>query len=71
MSPDQAIVAATAAGPMTIGPLATGSGTLEEGMPADVIALSANPLQRIEILANEHNVTHVWKGGTLVKDSGE
>jgi imidazolonepropionase-like amidohydrolase len=67
MSPDQAIVAATAVGPMTVGPQAAGSGTLEEGMPADVIALSADPRQRIEILADEHNVTHVWKGGTLVK----
>jgi imidazolonepropionase-like amidohydrolase len=52
---------------MTVGPQAAGSGTLEEGMPADVIALSADPLQRIEILADEHNVTHVWKGGALVK----
>lgn len=67
MSPDQAIVAATAVGPMTVGPQAAGSGTLEEGMPADVIALSADPRQQIEILADEHKVTHVWKGGTLVK----
>ncbi|CAN5856901.1 amidohydrolase family protein [soil metagenome] len=67
MSADQAIVAATAVGPMTVGPQAAGSGTLEQGMPADVIALSADPRRRIEILGEEHNVTHVWKGGTVVK----
>jgi imidazolonepropionase-like amidohydrolase len=67
MSPDQAIVAATAAGPLTVGPQATGSSILEEGLPADVIALSADPRRHIEILGNEDDVTHVWKGGTLVK----
>ena len=67
MSPDQAIVAATGVGPMTVGPQAAGSATLAEGMPADVIALTADPRRQIEILADENNVTHVWKGGTLVK----
>ncbi|HEX2154214.1 MAG TPA: amidohydrolase family protein [Acidimicrobiia bacterium] len=67
MSPDEAIVAATAAGPLTVGPQATGSGILEKGMPADVIALSADPRRQIEILADENHVTHVWKSGSLVK----
>ena len=67
MTPDQAIVAATAAGPLTVGPQAPGSGILEEGMPADVIAVTIDPRRRIEVLADAGEVTHVWKGGSLVK----
>ena len=67
MTPDQAIVAATAAGPLTVGPQAPGSGILEEGMPADVIAVTTDPRRRIEVLADAGEVTHVWKGGSLVK----
>ncbi|HJR91883.1 MAG TPA: amidohydrolase family protein [Acidimicrobiia bacterium] len=67
MTPDQAIVAATAAGPLTVGPQAPGSGILEEGMPADVIAVTIDPRRRIEVLADADEVTHVWKGGSLVK----
>jgi len=67
MSPDQAIIAATSVGPMTVGPQARGTGEVREGEPADIIALSADPRQQIDILGEAHNVTHVWKGGTLVK----
>lgn len=67
MSPDQAIVAATSVGPMTVGPQAQGSGALAEGEPADVIALSSDPRRRIDILAESHSVTHVWKAGKLTK----
>lgn len=67
MSPDQAIVAATSVGPMTVGPQAAGSGLLATGEPADVIAVTDDPRRNIGILAQAHQVTHVWKGGRLVK----
>ena len=67
MTPDQAIVAATSVGPSTVGPQAAGSGTLHEGEPADLIALTGDPRSRIEILAEADAVTHVWKGGAMVK----
>ncbi|NNF63250.1 MAG: amidohydrolase family protein [Acidimicrobiia bacterium] len=67
LSPERAIMAATSVGPMTVGPQAMGSGTVREGQPADVIALTADPRQQIDLLGEAHNVTHVWKGGTLVK----
>lgn len=67
MSPDQAIVAATSVGPMTVGPQAEGSGALAEGEPADVVALSSDPRRQIDILAESRNVTHVWKAGKLAK----
>lgn len=67
LTPDQAIVAATSVGAMTVGPQAMGSGTIREGQPADVIALTADPRDQIEILGDPDNVTHVWKGGALAK----
>jgi imidazolonepropionase-like amidohydrolase len=67
MSPDQAIVAATSVGPLTVGAQAQGSGTIEAGEPADLIAVVADPRQDIGLLGDSTNVTHVWKGGSLVK----
>lgn len=67
LTPDEAIVAATSVGPLTVGPQALGSGTVSAGQPADVIALDTDPRQNIEMLADAENVTHVWKGGALVK----
>lgn len=71
MSPEQAIIAGTSTGPLTVGPQANGTGVLAQGEPADVIALVADPREQIEILADVANVTHVWKGGVLVKDAGQ
>jgi imidazolonepropionase-like amidohydrolase len=70
LSPLAAIEAATANGPSTLGPQAPRSGLLEEGYDADVIALGADPSHDVAILAEPANVTHVWKGGTLVKSPG-
>ncbi|KIX09048.1 uncharacterized protein Z518_00126 [Rhinocladiella mackenziei CBS 650.93] len=67
MTPLQAIEAATAAGPETLGPPAPRAGQLKEGFDADFIALSSNPLDNIEILSQAKNVTHVWKGGKQFK----
>lgn len=67
MTPLQAIEAATANGPLTLGPQAPRSGQLQPGYAADVIALRDNPLQDLALLARPGDVTHVWKAGTLVK----
>lgn len=65
----QAIEAATANGPETLGigfqaPL---SGQLKQGYDADLIALSQNPLEDISLLAKPSSISHVWKGGKLCK----
>jgi imidazolonepropionase-like amidohydrolase len=67
MSPLDAIEAATANGPDTLGPQAPHSGQLAEGFDADVIAFDANPLDDITVWGNPDRVTHVWKAGKLVK----
>ncbi|KAG4429184.1 hypothetical protein IFR05_015338 [Cadophora sp. M221] len=68
MSPLQAIEAATAMGPETLGAnFAKTSGQLKEGYDADVIAISGNPLDDIKLLAEARNVSHVWKGGKIFK----
>jgi imidazolonepropionase-like amidohydrolase len=67
MSPLEAIEAGTANGPGTLGPQAPKSGQLFQGFDADLIAVNADPLADISVLANPNNVTHVWKAGDLVK----
>lgn len=67
LSPLEAIEAATATAPDTLGPQAPRSGLLEAGRDADVIAVTADPSSEVSVLADPANVTHVWKGGVLVK----
>lgn len=67
MTPLQAIEASTANGPATLGPQAPLSGQIKKGYDADLIALSANALADINILADPKNVTHVWRAGKLLK----
>ncbi|MGA7966957.1 MAG: amidohydrolase family protein [Gammaproteobacteria bacterium] len=67
MTPLQAIEAATAIGPLTLGPQAPKAGRLEVGWDADLCALSRNPIDDIEVLSRPDNVTHVWKSGRLEK----
>jgi imidazolonepropionase-like amidohydrolase len=67
MTPLEAIEAATAAGPLTLGPQAPRSGQLAEGYDADVITLDADPLADIGVLADPAHVTAVWTRGRLVK----
>lgn len=67
LTPLQAIEAATANGPLTLGPQAPQSGRLEVGHDADVIALDTNPLDDLSVWGDPTRVTHVWKGGTAVK----
>jgi len=63
----EAIEAATANGPETIGPQAPASGQLKEGYDADVIAFDTNPLDDLSIWGDPSRVTHVWKAGVAVK----
>lgn len=63
----EAIEAATANGPDTLGPQAPVSGQLREGFDADVIALDFNPLEDASGWGDPDRVTHVWKYGRLVK----
>jgi imidazolonepropionase-like amidohydrolase len=67
LSAAAAIEAATANGPLTLGPQAPPSGVLEVGYDADVIAVSGDPLADPALLGDAANITHVWKFGTLVK----
>jgi imidazolonepropionase-like amidohydrolase len=67
LSPLEAIEAATATGPSTLGPQAPLSGQLRAGYDADVITLSADPLMDISVLASPANVTGVWTAGRQVK----
>jgi imidazolonepropionase-like amidohydrolase len=68
LSPLEAVEAATATAPLTLGPQAPRSGMLEAGYDADVIALTADPVADPSVVAEPANITHVWKGGVLVKD---
>ena len=63
----EAIEAATAIAPETLGPQAPRSGQLREGYDADVIAFDANPLDDRSIWGDPTRVTHVWQSGIRQK----
>jgi imidazolonepropionase-like amidohydrolase len=63
----EAIEAATATGPLTLGPQAPRSGRLAAGYDADVITLDADPVADIGVLADPGHITAVWTGGRPVK----
>ncbi len=67
MTPLQAIEAATATAPLTLGPQAPKSGRLQAGYDADVITVGADPLADISVLARPEHVTAVWTAGRRVK----
>ncbi len=62
----QAIDAATATGPATLGPQAPRSGQLVEGYDADVLALSADPVADISVLRDPASIVGVWLAGERV-----
>ena len=68
LSPLEAIAAATANAPATLGPQAPRAGVLAEGWDADVLTVSADPLADIGVLADPAKISCVWKHGVLVKD---
>ncbi|KAK4448746.1 amidohydrolase [Podospora aff. communis PSN243] len=63
----EAIKAATANGPLSVGPQAPKTGQLKEGYEADVIAVAENPVEDVRVLQKHKNITWVWKGGKLFK----
>ena len=67
LTPLEAIEAATATAPLTLGPQAPRSGRLEAGYDADIITLDADPLADIGVLATPAHVTGVWTAGRQVK----
>jgi imidazolonepropionase-like amidohydrolase len=69
LSPLEAIRAATALAPLTLGLQAPKSGRLEPGYDADVIVLDADPTTDITVLRDPSHVTGVWTRGRRVKGS--
>lgn len=63
LSPPQAVEAATANGPLTLGPRARRTGRLASGHDADLVTLDADPLDDTGVLADPTHVTGVWIGG--------
>ncbi len=62
----EAIEAATANGPETLGPQAPRSGQLVPGYDADVIAFDTNPLDDRSVWGNPDRLTHIWKAGRAI-----
>ncbi len=62
-----AIEAATAIAPDTLGPQAPLSGQLKAGFDADVVAFDTNPLDDRSVWGDASRVTHVWQLGSRVK----
>lgn len=63
----EAIEAATATGPLTLGPQGPRSGQLIADYDADVIAIDFDPLRDSSGWGDRDRVTHVWKQGQAVK----
>ena len=63
----EAIEAATANGPETLGPQAPRSGQLQPGFDADVITMDASPLDDRSVWGDPDRVTGVWQLGTRRK----
>jgi imidazolonepropionase-like amidohydrolase len=66
-SPLEAVEAATAGGPATLGPQAPRSGQLMADFDADVLTLAGDPLADLSLLAEPANVTGVWRASERVK----
>lgn len=67
MTPLHSLETATANGPDTLGPQAPKSGQLIEDYDSDVICVSGDPTIDVTVLADNDNVTHVFKGGVQYK----
>lgn len=66
MTPLQAIEAATANGPATLGPQGPKSGQLKEGYDADILVVRKDPRDDISSLTSAENLLQVWKAGRRV-----
>jgi len=70
MAPATVVTAATANGPLTLGPMAPRSGMLAEGHDADVLTIDGDPLDDIAVLADPDRITGVWQAGQPVTAVG-
>lgn len=70
MSELEAIKAATANGPLTVGVQAPKTGQLKAGYEADILGLTENPVENVKVLQNKDNIKYVFKGGKLFKGPG-
>lgn len=70
MSNLEAIKAATVHGALTVGAQAPKTGQLRVGYEADVLGLTANPVQDVRVLQDKENIKWVWKGGKIYKGPG-
>lgn len=67
MSNLQAIKAATANGPLTVGVQAPKTGQLKVGYEADILGLTENPVKDVKVLQKKEVIKYVFKGGVLFK----
>ncbi len=65
MKLEDALVAATANGPLTVGKLAGKSGQLKAGYAPDILLLKENPLNDPTVLTNKENILSVIKQGVF------
>ncbi|KAI0602350.1 amidohydrolase [Biscogniauxia sp. FL1348] len=70
MSSLEAIKAATANGPLSVGAQAPKTGQLKVGYEADVLGLLKNPVEDVKVLQDKQTIGWVWKGGKLFKGPG-
>ncbi|EON96087.1 putative amidohydrolase protein [Phaeoacremonium minimum UCRPA7] len=66
----EAIKAATANGPLTVGAQAPKTGQLKAGYEADLLGLTENPVEDVKVLQNRDIIQWVWKGGKIFKGPG-
>ncbi|KAI1454757.1 amidohydrolase [Annulohypoxylon moriforme] len=66
----EAIKAATANGPLSVGGQAPKTGQLKAGYEADVLGLLQNPVEDVKVLQEKTNIGWVWKGGKILKGPG-
>lgn len=69
LSPLEAIEAATANGPLSLGPRAPLTGQLVAGFDADVLTVTGDPSTNVAVLADPAAITGVWKHGERVIDT--
>src|SRR5438094_2294856 len=66
MNPLQAIEAATANAPMTLGPQGPRSGQLKQGYDADILVVRKDPRTDVSVLSSSENILAIWKSGQPV-----
>ena len=66
----QALEAATANGPLTLGEQAPKAGQLKVGYEADIIGVTRNPVEDVKVLQDRDCIKWVWRGGDIYKGPG-